>query len=593
MRSCLLGVFLLWLLTVVHAAHFLSNTQQWTLLTRAPSEETLRFTLALKAPNAQGLKQVFHERSNPTHARYRQWLSDSEVLVYTTPTSENQTRLMAWLTGNGVPPQAIRNTGDAVFVEATVATARQLFQTDFYRARHRLNQRLAVIQVGQWALPDDLARDVVELVLGIGTCAPPTGEGGPPPRRRTEDALSIVPATLFDLYSFPTAHPNVYEKRTRQAVVQFQDQFFSSDDLVAFGRGVGLDLKPIAPDHIVGQNDPTNPQMEGTLDSQMIAAMYNNTNGGSTWFWIEPSDAWLFDFTQHLFGREAATRPQVVSVSYGWSATEQEMVEPMVTGQSLRYVARIDQELMKLGATGISVIVAAGDAGTHSRVDPECTASHFHADYPGSSPWVTSVGASQLLFSEPLRSNNIPPVCLGLPLPCANGSVGYETAVSFDPARFATGGGFNNFSAIPDYQAEAVAHYLQSGTALPPQHYWNRTSRAWPDLSAIGHQCVVIQKGVPRTVGGSSCSAPIFAGIVSRLNDVSLHKTNRTLGFLNPLLYQMAHCFKDIVSGDNFCSEKHCRRSCRGFYAAPGYDPVSGLGTPNVTCMLDFVARLS
>ena len=65
---------------------------------------------------------------------------------------------------------------------------------------------------------------------------------------------------------------------------------------------------------------------------------------------------------------------------------------------------------------------------------------------------------------------------------------------------------------------------------------------------------------------------------------------------MNPLLYKMfadnPAAFNDITVGDNICTEAGCSRSCKGYYAAPGWDPVTGLGTPNYPTMLAYIEEL-
>ena len=71
-------------------------------------------------------------------------------------------------------------------------------------------------------------------------------------------------------------------------------------------------------------------------------------------------------------------------------------------------------------------------------------------------------------------------------------------------------------------------------------------------------------------------STPTVAGIIAILNDMRLNKQQKTLGFLNPLLYQsLKNGFQDITEGSNgdFL--------CKGFQATKGWDPASGWGSPN------------
>merc|ERR1740139_855233 len=96
--------------------------------------------------------------------------------------------------------------------------------------------------------------------------------------------------------------------------------------------------------------------------------------------------------------------------------------------------------------------------------------------------------------------------------------------------------------------------------------------------------------------GGTSAATPTIAGLVSYLNDLSYRRSGKPLGFLNPLLYQMhaeaPATFTDVTSGDNICTEQGCFASCKGYQTAKGWDPVTGLGTPLVDGMLNYLETL-
>jgi len=77
-------------------------------------------------------------------------------------------------------------------------------------------------------------------------------------------------------------------------------------------------------------------------------------------------------------------------------------------------------------------------------------------------------------------------------------------------------------------------------------------------------------------VGGTSASSPTFAGVIALLNDFRLSQNKSSLGFLNPLIYSTGTAgFNDITSGSN----PGC--GTNGFSAGTGWDPVTGLGTPD------------
>jgi tripeptidyl-peptidase-1 len=257
---------------------------------------------------------------------------------------------------------------------------------------------------------------------------------------------------------------------------------------------------------------------------------------------------------------------------------------------SEQYVARVNVDWQKIGLKGVSILVASGDSGTNGRTDPDCDLPYLKPDFPSCSPYVTSVGATQL-ENVPGALNNAPPIC-SEGFECA--ASGDEVAVSFDQSYFASGGGFSWYSPMPSYQTQAVSSYLNSGVTLPPASYYNNTNRGFPDVSAIGSACLIYDGG-PTPVGGTSCSAPIFGGVMGLLNNWLTANGQAPLGFLNPFLYKMqsecSNCFQDITSGDNLCTEDGCSSSCEGFYCAKGWDPVSGLGTPNAGAMLQYVQQ--
>jgi len=86
-------------------------------------------------------------------------------------------------------------------------------------------------------------------------------------------------------------------------------------------------------------------------------------------------------------------------------------------------------------------------------------------------------------------------------------------------------------------------------------------------------------------VDGTSCASPVFAALVALLNDHQVSLGKPKLGFVNPVLYKMwaddTTIFKDITQGNNWCTEMQCCDPSLGFEATTGWDPVSGLGTPN------------
>jgi len=175
----------------------------------------------------------------------------------------------------------------------------------------------------------------------------------------------------------------------------------------------------------------------------------------------------------------------------------------------------------------------------------------------------------QSIFGSPVRCNEFG----GGEIPC---ELDFGTG-------FTTGGGFSNFNARPSYQEEVVTQYLKNTNILPPSNYFNSSGRAYPDVSALGHNLLLVVNDQVEPVDGTSASAPIFSALVSLLNDVRLNLGQPPFGFINQWIYTVAadwpEAFNDIVVGNNRCQEEGCCPD--GFEAAVGWDPTSGIGTPN------------
>lgn len=145
-----------------------------------------------------------------------------------------------------------------------------------------------------------------------------------------------------------------------------------------------------------------------------------------------------------------------------------------------------------------------------------------------------------------------------------------------------SGGGFSNIFSLPPYQAEAVSHYL---TRYPPPYGADRfntsgNSRGLPDVSVNGARYNVAVDGSFQPVSGTSAATPLFGGIITLINGERLKLGKKPVGFINPVLYAHPEILNDVTQGNN----PGC--GTRGFEARPGWDPVTGLGTPNYEKML-------
>jgi len=212
----------------------------------------------------------------------------------------------------------------------------------------------------------------------------------------------------------------------------------------------------------------------------------------------------------------------VISISYGGQEGD----------LPASYQQRQCNEFMKLGMQGISIVVASGDsgvAGPKGDDNPDgClgTGNIFSPDFPATCPYLTTAGATFL-----------PP----------GGDVTKDQEVAV--TRFPSGGGFSNIYPIPSYQSSAVATYFATAGTQYPYYsstmnnsfganggIYNRNGRGYPDISAIGDNVVIFNKGAPTLIGGTSAAAPVFASVLNSINEERIAAGKKTVGFVNPTL---------------------------------------------------------
>ena len=146
-----------------------------------------------------------------------------------------------------------------------------------------------------------------------------------------------------------------------------------------------------------------------------------------------------------------------------------------------------------------------------------------------------------------------------------------------------SGGGFSHVFATPSYQDSLPAGSTAIGSMRGvPDVAFQASSRTGPLVYATGGSA-----GGWFIVGGTSCSSPQFAGLVAIADQIAGHG----LGQINPTLYQLASgpnygtYFYDVTTGNNQADP-----SIPGYNATTGWDPVTGLGTPNAAALVPALA---
>jgi len=363
---------------------------------------------------------------------------------------------------------------------------------------------------------------------------------------------NVNPAFLNNLYNI--ASNKVTNPNTTNSLFESLGQSFSPSDLQKFQQLFDLPQIPVA--HVIGPDNSSTcpgefPCLEADLDVEYIIAV---AQGAKTTFWSIPANDSDIFLAWAMAVSNSTNPPLVHSMSYGSIESENDPSE----------MEQFSVVVQQLGARGVSIIISSGDDGV-ANYGARGNASNcgFNPSFPATVPYVTAAGATQ------------GPEYGAPEIGCSSGTGGLITS----------GGGFSAFfnQSQANYSIGFVNGYLDSGVTLPPTSNFNANGRGYPDVAVIGHNYLIIDGGNLVQVSGTSCSAPVFAGMISLINDARLNAKKSPLGFLNPALYSLqgTNAFNDITYGINNCCAEAIVCCEYGFLATPGWDPMTGLGSPN------------
>jgi subtilase family serine protease len=244
-------------------------------------------------------------------------------------------------------------------------------------------------------------------------------------------------------------------------------------------------------------------------------------------------------------------------------------------------------------ADGVTVLGSSGDGGTANSyftpVKNPGTIPFPSVEWPAADPLVTGVGGTYLCTdavngSLGVDNTNPPAQCQNQP----NREVGW----------IGSGGGFSHVFSRPSYQDTLPAGSTTIGAMRGvPDISYQASSRTGvlvydtaPGDATGGLNC---SPGNPCSagwyvVGGTSSSCPQWAGLVAIADQIATHG----LGLINPKLYSLANSaaytsdFYDVRTGNNGANAP----SIPGYPATIGWDPVTGLGTPNAAALVPDLA---
>jgi len=568
------------------------------------------FRVYLGWQNPAGAEAAARAVSDPRSARYGQYLTPAQFRNQFAPSQAQVGAVKSWLKSQGFSIVYTPSNNKYVAAEGTVAQASTAFGTSF--GMYRIKGQVLRSQTTNLSVPSSIAASVTG-VLGLDesgalvtfdhivdkSAAPPTAgfRNAPPLSTYWAQQVSSYPyPTGFTDRGTPPTAPWVVKGNTPAKVkgaynisgaydgagqtVAIIDPFASptivSDvNQWSVNRGLpplsGSQFTQIVPPGAYNRAtnkrwDPAAAYSEETLDVESVHGMAPAAKivylGSSTF--SQALDALM----NHVVDKHLA---QIVSNSYGFPT---ELLPP-------GYVKPFNDILIQGAAEGIGIYFSSGDFG-----DETSTLGFATANWPASSPWVTSVGGTALavgadnqkVFETGWGTSSYP--CNTTTLVCTRASW-----------TSGSGGGYSVVFPRPWYQNGFVSN----------------PGRGVPDISALGDPQTGYIVGQTQSfpggasydeyrLGGTSLSAPIVAGLMALADQ----KAGAPHGFANPMFYAHPGAFADVLSVKTAVARRNFNNSVdatagtsdflRTFddysgsptqHTGPGWDNVTGLGSPN------------
>ncbi|HZQ20421.1 MAG TPA: S53 family peptidase [Terriglobales bacterium] len=404
----------------------------------------------------------------------------------------------------------------------TVEAFNQAFGTSLRRYQHASGTYRC--RTGAVTVPAEIA-DVIEGVFGLDNRPQAKPHFRVRKRRAgSQTGGSFSPLQVADLYNFPSG----FDGSGQCIGIIELGGGYKTADLTSFFNAAGITTPKVTAVAVDGgknspTGDPNGADGEVELDIEVAGSI---APGAEIAVYFAPNTDQGFIDAITTAVHDTKNKPSIISISWGgpessWTAQARDA---------------LNSACQAAATMGVTVLAASGDDGaTDGTSSPT-------VDFPASSPYVIGCGGTKIIAS--------------------GSSISSEQAWNeLSANEGATGGGVSEVFALPDYQSSAKV-------PAAPNAF---KGRGVPDVAGdadpeTGYDVIV--DGQQSVIGGTSAVAPLWSGLLARINQA----IGKNVGYVNPLLYAnpAESTFRDITSGSN------------GDYSAgEGWDACTGLGSPD------------
>jgi subtilase family serine protease len=590
----------------------------------AAGSSSVGFRVYLGWRNAAQAEATARAVSDPSSASYGKYLSPGQFRQQFAPSQSDVGAVQSWLRSQGFTVDYTPTNNHYVVAEGTVAQAQAAFGVQLNE--YSVAGTTLTSPSSELSIPASLA-GTVEGVLGLddsanlvhtNTTADPNGNpsfgfrNAPPCSTYWAEKLATtLPAYAGSIRPYapcgytPTQMQGAYgvagaiasgndgsgqtvaiiDAYASPTIVQDADRYSHDNGLPRITGQNFTQVTPPGTYHHPESNaqDPEGWYGEETLD---VEAVHTMAPGAKIVYVGAPNNYRDLDAAlNHVVDRGLA---RIVTNSYGFAT---ELLPP-------GYVKPVNDTLIQAAAEGIGVFFSSGDNGDESSRFGFAT-----PDWPASSPWVTAVGGTSLavgasndyLFETGWGTDRY--------LLSKNGSSWVEAGY-----RGGAGGGTSRIFTQPWYQVGVVPSSIANRWSSTP-------GRAVPDVALDADPNTGFLVGQTQTwldgttgydtfrLGGTSLASPLMAGMMALADQAAGHAH----GFANPALYGQSgtSAFHDVVdpaspvavvrvdyvnqqnADDGLITSLRTMNFTQSLHTRPGYDDVTGVGTPAGTAFLD------
>jgi subtilase family serine protease len=504
-------------------------------------QQRLKLAIQLPLRNQAELTRLLHELYDPKSPNFHKYMSVSGFTERFGATARDYNTVVAWVKANGLTVTATTPNRRLVAVEGSVDKVNRAFHVKVCNYRHPTE--------GRAFYSPDREPSTVGLSVPLLQITGMNNYVLPHPMLRHKEAAAnstgsgpsgeYLPSDMRAAY-----YGNGPLTGAGQSIGIFSFDGYLASDVQLYYSKTGMSSTVPIRNVLVGGfsgactavNSPTNSTCDdGEQVLDIVNAIGMAPGIKQILFYEGSSD------TEILNRMATDNVAKVLSSSWSWNPADAASDDPI---------------FQEFAAQGQSFVNASGDDGALN------SSTYF---FPGVDPYVTQVGGTELTTTGP------------------GGAWLAETGWP------QSGGGY--VSGTP------IASWQQLSGVINSSNRGSTTLRNSPDVAAEANfdNPTAINGRFVTGYGGTSFAAPRWAGFLALVNQQSVANGRGTVGFINPALYSLgisssySSAFHDITSGSN----PPAAGDGSGFNAVPGYDLVTGWGSPAGVGLINQLAGTS